>query len=487
MLKPAQTTVLFATSELYPFIKTGGLADVSASLPAALQETGVDVRILTPAYPPLLEKLPQKTPRKELFLSSIGKGAELIETRHPDTQTPIYLLNYPPYFNRQGGPYQNADGEDWIDNVWRFGLLGEAAAAIGSYETKIGFMPQILHCNDWQTGLAPAYLHFSSNKAHAKSLMTIHNLAFQGNFPPLVLPRLDLPWEAYNLQGVEFYGHLSFMKAGLQYADAITTVSPSYAKEIQTEALGFGFNGLLHERRNVLTGIVNGIHEKEWDTSTDVYLPQPYSLKQPAGKHGCKKTLKKELGLDNQDSPLIGVVSRMTYQKGLDLLLEIAPLLIAAGVQFSVLGNGEAPLEKGFRDLATRFPGRVGLNIGFDEALAHRITAGADMFVMPSRYEPCGLNQMYSQHYGTPPIVNATGGLIDTVTDYNEEPSKASGFIFYEPTAQALLTSIRQALECYKRPRIWHRIMRNGMKRDFSWRNSAQQYIEIYNRMKDSL
>ncbi|MBU6460203.1 MAG: glycogen synthase GlgA [Proteobacteria bacterium] len=485
MEKSDTLAVLFVTSEISPFIKTGGLADVSASLPAALQQLGVDIRVLTPAYPSLLEALPTTHSHDNLFLSSIGTNVGIIKAIHPTLDIPLYLLDYPPYFHRTGGPYQDIRGKDWQDNVWRFGLLGEAAAAIGCFQLPHQFAPAIVHCNDWQTGLAPAYLHFCK-KPHASSLMTIHNLAFQGNFPPLILPRLDLPWEAYNLNGLEFFGHVSFMKAGLQYSDAITTVSPTYAQEIQTEELGFGFNGLLHERREALTGILNGIHETEWDPARDPFLEHHYSRDNLANKSKCKQALKKKLGLDSQNSPLIGVVSRMTYQKGLDLFIEIAPLLISSGAQLAILGNGEAPLENQFRDLASRFPGKIALRIGFDEALAHQITAGADLFVMPSRYEPCGLNQMYSQHYGTPPIVHATGGLADTVADFRKNPSKATGFMFHEPTSQALLTSVKLALNCYQQQASWHKIIKQGMKQDFSWKRNAQQYIEVYNRINVS-
>ncbi|MGE5027937.1 MAG: glycogen synthase GlgA, partial [Betaproteobacteria bacterium] len=347
-------------------------------------------------------------------------------------------------------------------------------AILGSDAPPLSFRPDIVHCNDWQSALAPALLHYAPGKK-AKTVMTIHNLAFQGIFPAETFDQSGLPPESFNMEGVEYYGNFSFLKAGLYYADHITTVSPTYAREIQREPLGFGMQGLLAKRRANLTGIVNGIDTHDWNPAVDPHLAQNYDAATLTGKAANKRALQERMGLaPDPDVPLLGVISRITHQKGVDLLLEIAPRLLAEPAQIVLLGTGDAELENGFRRLALAHPGKTGIMIGFDEGLSHLIEAGADLFLMPSRFEPCGLNQMYSQRYGTPPVVHATGGLADTVAD------GVSGFLFEPMTAEGFYASVQRALAAYRDNKAWRQIQRNGMKQDFSWKKSAEDYLALY-------
>jgi starch synthase len=364
----------------------------------------------------------------------------------------------------------------------RFGMLSKVAAILGSSESPIEWHPDLVQCNDWQTGLTPAYLHFAPDAV--PSVISIHNLAFQGNFPPETVELLHLPSSCYGINGVEYYGNMSFLKAGLFYADHITTVSPNYAKEIQQAELGFGMQGLLTTRSDNLTGILNGIDTDEWNPATDAYLAKPYSSANMAGKVANKKALQNKMGLGIEpDVPLLGVVSRFTHQKGLNLLLEIAPLLTELPVQLAMLGTGDAQMEKTARDLSHLFPGKIAAMIGFSEELSHQIEAGADMFIMPSRFEPCGLNQLYSQRYGTPPIVNATGGLVDSVVNCTAATLKdgtASGFVFNVMTAENLLAAIQRAVALYHDQHKWQALRKSCMTKSFSWEASALAYREVY-------
>lgn len=473
--------VLFATSEIAPLIKTGGLADVSGALPAALRAIGVDVRVLVPGYNQVIEQLAQHQtvaafddlpgfPLARLLSGTMANGV------------PLLVLDCPVLYQRKGGPYQTAQGQDWADNAMRFGMFSKVAAVLGSDASPLEWHPDLVHCNDWQTGLTPAYLHFAPGAV--PSVITIHNLAFQGNFPPETVQQLHLPASCYGIDGVEFYGNMSFLKAGLFYADHITTVSPNYAAEIQQEPLGFGMQGLLTVRHDSLTGILNGIDTDEWNPATDPYLAKPYSSANMAGKVANKTALQKKMGLSiDPDVPLLGVVSRFTEQKGLDLLLEIAPLLAELPVQLVMLGSGDAPMQKTARDLSHLYPGKIAMHIGFSEELSHQIEAGADMFVMPSRFEPCGLNQLYSQHYGTPPIVHATGGLADSVVDCTPETLKdgsASGFVFIGMTAENLYAAIQRAVGLYHDRPKWKTLCSNCMAKDLSWETSATAYRAVY-------
>jgi starch synthase len=469
--------VLFVTPELAPLVKTGGLGDVADALPRALRAAGVDVRLLAPRYPALQAAFPDA--EQVAAFDSFGahfSDSLLLETTTPEGM-PLWLLDCPGYFRRPGSPYVGPEGHDWQDNHLRFGLLSRVAAWFGSEENFLDWKPDVIHCNDWQTGLAPAYLKLLPG-GRARSLITVHNLAFQGLFAPATLHPLGLPATAWSMDGIEYYGHLSFLKAGLRFADAITTVSPNYAREIQTDEQGMGLGGLLRHRTGELTGILNGIDTVAWNPAADASLVSPYDARHLDGKRKNRAALQQELGLAaREDLPVVGIVSRLTYQKGLDLIPLIGAALAAMPVQMAVLGSGEKVLEEAFADLARKHPGQFAVTIGFDEGMAHRIEAGADMFLMPSRFEPCGLNQMYSLRYGTPPIVRATGGLADTVED------GITGFIFAEPTSAELLAAIRRAVEAWHDKPRWLRMQRNGMERDFGWAAAARQYVEVLSRL----
>lgn len=472
------TRILFATSEVHPLIKTGGLADVSASLPAALQELGQDVRLLIPGYNQALDGL---TGKKTVATFSVFPGqpeVKLLSARMPGSQVPVYVLDAPQYFCRIAGPYQYYLGGDWPDNPMRFGMLSKVAAMLGSADSPIDWQAELVHCNDWQTGLVPAYLQLAKG-AHAKTVMTIHNIAFQGNFDRDWMKPLCLPPELFHMHGVEFHGSLSFLKSGLQYADRIVTVSPTYAHEIQATEMGYGMQGLLTVRKADVSGILNGIDLKEWDPATDKHLTAHYDASDLSPKTKGKLDLQKRLGLEvDENAPLLGVVSRLTYQKGLDLLLECLPTLLESGAQLAVLGSGDAEFERRYQQLAQRYAGRVSVTIGFSEALSHQIMAGADIFLMPSRFEPCGLNQMYGMRYGTPPVVRRTGGLADSVINASLEGG--TGFVFDDPGAATLQQTAKWAIECYRDPNTFRRIQLNGMRKDFGWRHSAQMYLDLY-------
>ena len=452
--------VLFVTPECAPLTKTGGLGDVSAALPAALRALGHDVRILVPGYRAVLEGLLQLRPTGTLEL--LGFKASVLEARN------FFVLDCAELYRRDGGPYQDASGNDWPDNPLRFGLLARAAALVAR-----DWQADILHCNDWPTGLSPVYL-----SGKARSVMTVHNLAFQGNFDALWVQRLGLPVESFTMEGAEFHGQLSFLKAGLAYADAITTVSPTYAREIQGAELGCGMDGLLRHRAAALTGILNGIDTDIWDPGRDEKIKERYGASSLEKKLVNKTELQRLLGLEvRADVPLFGVVSRLTYQKGTDLVAAVAEALVAIPAQLAVLGAGNRDQEETLSHLKTRFPGKIGLQIGFDEGLAHRIEAGADFFLMPSRYEPCGLNQMYSQRYGTPPVARATGGLADTIADGE------TGLLFERADPGALLEAVRRAATLWRDEPRRLAMQRAGMARDFGWARSARRYSELYARL----
>ncbi|MCS6786663.1 MAG: glycogen synthase GlgA [Thiobacillaceae bacterium] len=465
--------VLFATPEARPLVKTGGLADVSAALPAALCAIGLDCRLLLPGYSAVLAGALDLQERAWLYdLPGFG-AVRLLQGRMPDSGVPLYVIDYPYHYQREGGPYQDAHGRDYPDNAWRFALLSRIAALLSSPASPLDWRPDLLHCNDWQTGLAPAYLHFAGRPVPA--LMTVHNLAYQGIFPPDLVTALGLPAESFSIDGVEYYGNFSFLKAGLYYADWISTVSPSYAEEIQRAPLGMGLEGLLAGRRERLTGILNGIDTADWNPSSDLHLPCSYSARALTGKRRCKLALQQDLNLDPlPQAPLAGVISRLTYQKGIDWILAVADRWVAAGGQLVILGKGEAHLEADCQAVAARHPGRIAAIVGYDEGLSHRVEAGADLFLMPSRFEPCGLNQMYSQRYGTVPVVHAVGGLKDTVED------GVTGFVFLEPSAEGLWQAMERALALWGDPDSWRRMMLAGMHKDFSWEASAQRYAWLY-------
>lgn len=461
-------------------IKTGGLADVSGALPAALRTIGVDVHVLLPGYNQVMAQLTQYEIAAELDLPGFPASRLLSATMH--NGVPLLILDCPVLYHRDGGPYQTPHGQDWADNAMRFGLLSKVAAVLGSADTPLEWQPDLVQCNDWQTGLTPAYLHFEPHAV--PSIIAVHNLAFQGNFTPQTVQQLQLPDSCYSIDGVEFYGNMSFLKAALYYADHITTVSPTYAKEIQQEELGFGMQGLLAYRRENLTGILNGIDTDEWNPETDSYLVKNYSSTDMSGKLANKQSLQRRMGLNTHpEMPLLGVVGRMTHQKGLDILLEIAPKLCKLPAQLAILGSGDVQLQKFTKELSQSYPGKIAVIVGFDEGLSHQIEAGADMFIMPSRFEPCGLNQLYSQRYGTPPVVHATGGLADSVVDCNARTLRdgtASGFSFNGMTSENLLKTIKRAVNAYRDKSSWDKLCNQCMKKDFSWESSAKAYRDVY-------
>ena len=455
--------VLFATPECAPLTKTGGLGDVSAALPAALRAQGNDVRVLLPRY----REIDPAGAEERAQLRLLGMDVRVLE------KGDCLLVDAPALYDRDGNPYQDAAGVDWPDNALRFGLLSRVAALLAGSASPLAWRPEVLHCNDWPTALAPVYLHFEP--ARSGTVMTVHNLAFQGIFDAALLERLELPRATFAIEGVEFYGRLSFLKGGLVYADAISTVSPTYAREILTEELGCGLDGVLRERRGVLRGILNGVDGEIWNPMTDPHIAERYSWTSLERKAANKLALQSRLNLAPAlQAPLLGVVSRFTHQKGIDLLAGALDELVQLGAQVCVLGRGEHEHEAALSAAAARHPGRVACAIGFNEELAHLIEAGADMFLMPSRFEPCGLNQMYSQRYGTPPVARATGGLIDTIMDGE------TGFLFAPAESAALVAAVTRALAIYGDARRWRELQRRGMTRDFSWAGPARQYAGLY-------
>ncbi len=475
--------VLFATPECAPWVKTGGLGDVSAALPAALQVSGLDVRVLLPAYRAVAGAAPDQREVARIAPLAGLPAARILETSLPGG-VPAWLVDCPPLYDRDGGPYLDpATGEDWTDNALRFGQLARAAALLAGDASPLDWRPQVLHCNDWQTALAPAFLRFGSARG-AATIVCIHNLAFQGLFPAATVAAVGLPPESFAMDGVEFYGRMSFLKAGLVFADALATVSPTYAREIQRAPLGFGFQDLLAARAARLHGILNGVDTDAWNPATDPLIARRYDAARLDAKRENKLALQARMRLPSvPDRPLLGFIGRLTDQKGADLIAAIAPRLAALGAQLVVLGTGDAGLERALRAAAEAHRGTVAVELAFDEALAHLIEAGADAFLMPSRFEPCGLNQMYSQRYGTPPVARATGGLCDSIVDCGAATladGRASGFLFQELAPDALLEAIERALAAYREPATWRALQRAGMARDFSWRASAAEYAALY-------
>jgi len=410
----------------------------------------------------------------------LGVGpTRLIEGRIPATDVPAWLVDNPALFDREGGPYNAPDGRDWPDNHLRFGLLGWAAAQIGAGGVSADWRPDVVHGNDWQAGLAAAYLSLQGDD-RPRTLLTIHNLGYAGAFPADVLPALGLPVSMMDMYGVEFWGQVSFLKAGLYYSDALTTVSPTYAAEIQTAEFGCGFEGLIAGRSGVLHGILNGIDTDVWNPATDPALPAHFSADDLSGKAACKRRLQQEVGLDvRADTPLLGVVSRLTDHKGLDLVAEAVSELVAAGLQFVVLGTGDPALEAAFRSASERWPGAVAAHIGYDEALAHRIQAGSDLLAVPSRFEPCGLTQMIAMRYGTLPVVRATGGLADTVTDVGGA-QRGTGFVFDGTRPEDWLGAVRRALALWDFPDGWRLVQRRAMSLDVGWSQPTRRYADLY-------
>lgn len=474
--------VLYITSEVFPFAKTGGLADVSASLPAALKELGVDVRVLVPGYRQLVERV-SDAELIETATDPLGGGEyHLMETYLPHSDVPVWFVDAPQYYGREGGLYQDATGADWPDNALRFALLNHVAAAIAT-EPGQPWRPELIHCNDWHAGLLPLLLA-SSGRPRPATLLTIHNLAYQGLFSTAELPKLGLPENAYSC--MEFYGRISFLKAGIRVADALTTVSPNYAREITTEEYGCGFDGLLRERADSLAGILNGADYRIWDPANDPFLAANYSARSIAPKTDCRRALQAELGLEPQPQmPVMAFLSRLVHQKMPDVVLEVLPEFLDRGAQFVLVAEGDNGYQTSFHELAARYPGRVSIQ-AYSEELAHRTLAGADLVLHPSRFEPCGLVPIYGMRYGTLPLVRKSGGMADTVADATPDAIRqgtATGFVFEEPTAQALAKCMHRAISLFRQPIAWRRLQASAMRQDFSWRRSARQYAELYEKL----
>jgi starch synthase len=481
--------ILFVSSEVEPFAKTGGLADVSSALPKAIKELGHEIRIMMPRYRFISErkfKLHDIIRLKEIPIP-VGQGIEVGNVKssfisNVKEKVQVYFLDNAKYFGRDGIYQSPASKTDYKDNDERFIFFCR-----GTIETlrKLGWQPDIIHCNDWQTGLIPAYIRTLYARDEffksVKILFTIHNMAYQGAFPPESFEKTGLPKDLFNPDGVEAYGKFNFLKAGLHFSDAITTVSQKYAQEIcSSDEYGAGLNGLLSKRRDVVHGILNGIDYNQWTPWADNYIFRKYDVKSLEAKIENKKALAERFGLKFKPAtPLLGCITRLVEQKGFDLVLEILDDLMKMDVQLVMLGSGDKSLEKKFDAYQRKYSDKMGVVFGFDEELAHLIEAGSDMFLMPSRYEPCGLNQMYSMRYGTVPIVRATGGLDDTVEDYAGN-GRGTGFKFEKYDPKELLKAIQRATKVYNQPEEWKKIMRNGMQKDFSWENSAKKYVALY-------
>lgn len=471
--------ILFVTSEVYPLIKTGGLADVSNSLPKSLADTGQDVKIILPNYRAL--KLTRNVQLRSVFKIS-SHSVQLLETQLPDSNVTVWLVDCPEYFGMAGNPYVDSAGHSYANNPERFALFCRAVIEVAMNRADLDWKADVVHCNDWQTGLIPALLSLE-NELCPKTVFTIHNMAYQGFFNGLTAARLQLPIELLSSDGLEFYGGISFIKGGIAYADKITTVSPTYAQDIQTPELGYGLEGLLIYRNDDLTGIINGIDD-DWNPETDMLIPKRFNVNSFQDKSINKTALQTRLNLPIDGNVLVlSLISRLVEQKGIDMLLDCLPDLLSLPVQIVILGSGEKSFEHGLQQLAAVYPDKMALTLGYDEALAHLIEAGADVFLMPSRFEPCGLNQMYSQRYGTLPVVRKTGGLADTVVDTLPDTlanRTATGFVFSEENAGALLETIKRALLLYGFPEAWKQVQTNAMNCDFSWKRSAAQYLELY-------
>ena len=477
--------IAFAASECVPFSKTGGLADVVGALPRALAALGHQVSVYVPRYRQTKLADPQTVVRsitipfddKYRFCSVVTAGAT--------SGVRFYFVDYPPYFDREA--LYGTPAGDYPDNAERFALFSRAVLEA----SKVLGVPHVFHCHDWQTALVPVMLRtlYAEDPAlrEVATVFTIHNMGYQGLFPSDTLPLLMLPWDLLTISKMEFFGQVNFLKGALVYSDFVTTVSRKYSQEIQTTEYGFGLDGVLHSRAATVSGILNGVDYDEWGPQTDKFIVAKYSPQDLSGKLKCKQDLLTAFGITTAaDSkvPVIGIVSRFAAQKGFDLIAQIVDRLAREEIIMVVLGSGDKLYEEMFQRLNKQFPNKIAVKVAFDNAIAHKIEAGADMFLMPSRYEPCGLNQIYSLKYGTVPIVRATGGLDDTIEPWDARSSKGTGFKFHDYTGEALLATIKQAVLAYRDPSSWQSLMRNGMSRDFSWGASAREYGKIYDRAR---
>lgn len=478
--------ILFATSEVYPLIKTGGLADVAASLPRALLKLGQDVRILLPAYASVLEKVTDAGVKEVAKFEVEGYLISIKQTRLPGTRVIVWLVDIPEFFARSGNPYCGPDGSDWPDNHKRFYVFSRVAELIALDQASLNWRPTIIHCNDWQTALIPALLSLHPN--HPASVFTVHNLAYLGLFSHHAFLELNLPSAFWHHERLEFYDQVAFIKGGLGFADYVTTVSPSYAQEIQRPEFGCGLDGLIRYRSDSIVGILNGIDTDEWNPGTDPHLTCNYNRRTLGNKTKNKLALQEELGLTVSASiPLLGFVGRLVDQKGVDLILAQMNQLLSEECQLVVLGSGFPHYEQALKNIAAQHPSKVAVTLGYNEAIAHRIEASSDIFLMPSVFEPCGLNQMYSLRYGTLPVVHAVGGLRDTVfeKDTDDASMRANGFVFTGGTAEDLFAAVQRAIAAFHQKDLWRQLQMNAMSKDFSWDVSARSYLAIYEKIVD--
>ncbi len=469
--------VLFASSEAYPLAKSGGLADVSAALPATLRRLGVDIRVIIPGYEEALDRLEAK---RAVGMLEGQPGGQLVEGRMPDTGLPVYLYDAPALFRRPG-LYQDSSGQDWHDNHLRFAAFCHAASSIALGRAGLTWRPQVVHANDWHAGLVPAILAAHGARRPA-TVFTVHNLAFQGNFPFHEAGALGLPWEMMTVDGLEFYGQVSFLKAGIRFGDKLTTVSPTYAREILTPAYGCGMEGLLQARSRDLTGILNGADYGVWDPAVDKDIAQRYSADELDGKNACKRALQERMGLERTNAPVIAFTNRLTYHKMADVVLQAMPALLEDGAQFVLHGQGDKGLEATFMQAAGHRPSRMAVRIGYDEALARQVTAAADISLTAARFEPCGLTTMYAMRYGALPVTRKVGGLVDMMTDADScSPADggATGFLFDGEAPADMVSCLRRAIHWF-RERDWKGLQRSAMRRNFGWERSAHRYLDLY-------
>jgi starch synthase len=474
--------VLSVTSEVYPFVKTGGLADVTGALPKSLQKFGIRTITLVPGYPALLPAARAGAPLL-VFDEILGEPASL---RHIQTEDQVlFVLDIPTLYERAGGLYVDEQGQDFPDNWKRFAALSLAAARIADGILP-GWAPDMVHTHDWQTALTSVYMRAMGNDRPVVN--TIHNLAFQGQFPASLFPYLHLPARMFSLDCLEYYGDISFLKGGLMTSDAITTVSPTYAREILTPRFGMGMEGVLALRRDRMKGILNGIDDDIWDPSNDPYLASNFDAATPQNRRDNRAALVREFGLDEDEGPILSAVSRLTWQKGMDMLAEVAEEIVYRGAKLIVCGQGDHAIEKMMLDTAARFPGRMAVYIGYHERLAHLIHGGSDAVLQPSRFEPCGLTQLYGLRYGSVPIVSRTGGLAETVIDANDAAmgaGVATGFQFHPVTTEGLRHALRRAIEVFQDPDQWQKLQYQGMTARFSWDRSAALYAKLYAQLVD--
>jgi len=481
--------ILFASSEVAPFAKTGGLADISASLPEAIASSGHQVRVIMPMYRSVMEgNFKLKPLEKSLELSFRGRLLkDQVFYSEIARNLLIYFIKRDEFFDRDM-LYGTSKG-DYPDNADRFIFFSKGILNLCKL---IDFKPDVIHCNDWQTGLAPVYLKSLGKNdpffRNARTVFTIHNLAYQGVFPEEYIAISELPPEFFSIKGLEYYGKINFMKGGILFSDIITTVSEKYAGEIQTSEYGYGLDGVLRDRSNDIYGVLNGVDYTEWNPETDSHLAANYNAKDISGKRKCKEELIEIFKLEGSVKiPVIGIVSRLSDQKGFDILADAMDELMRMQLLLVLLGKGDEKYENKFVELGEKYKGRLGVKVAFDNVLAHKIEAGSDMFLMPSRYEPCGLNQMYSLKYGTIPVVRATGGLEDTIKEFDPETQKGNGFKFAEYSPGAMIQELKKALEIYQNKDLWLRLMRNAMIEDFSWKKSALKYIDIYSQASNRI